>query len=84
MSGLGEHFVAEARHNFVARDSEELTIVRGQKLRVAPKELQPPSIPPGWLLACIATTSASKPGLVPANHISVLGRKRSDNPDVVQ
>ena len=84
MSGRGEHFIAEATHNFVARDSDELSLVRNQRLRVAPKELQPPALPPGWLLACTIDSSCSRQGLVPANHINVLGRKRRVDPDVVQ
>ena len=88
--GSDEHYIAECSHDFQARDSSELSMRKGQTLRLAPKHLQPPGIR-GWLLASSSSSLVSssvtfdseldssnamyKAGLVPANRIKVLGRR---------
>ena len=84
-SGKEEHYVAEAIHDFEARDEAELNMIKGQSLRLAPKHLQPQGLR-GWLLASSSSFSSSiddsftgevkyRTGLVPANRIKVLGRR---------
>ena len=84
-SGKEEHYVAEAIHDFEARDEAELSMIKGQSLRLAPKHLQPQGLR-GWLLASSSSFSSSiddsftgevkyRTGLVPANRIKVLGRR---------
>ena len=83
--GKEEHYVAEAIHDFEARDEAELSMIKGQSLRLAPKHLQPQGLR-GWLLASSSSFSSSiddsfagevkyRTGLVPANRIKVLGRR---------
>ena len=60
MSGVGDHYAAIATHDFKGRDSHELTFSKGHTLRVAPKNLQPPNVAPGWLLA-VNSTDGGRP-----------------------
>ena len=85
-TGIGEHYIAEAMHDFDARDEAELSMSKGQTLRLAPKHLQPTGLR-GWLLASSSSVlsgthigvnsseSMHVTGLVPANRIKVLGRR---------
>ena len=81
--GKGEHYIADVLHDFEARDEAELSILKGQTLRLAPKQLQPPGLR-GWLLAAASSSNTSGinssealyfTGLVPANRIKVIGRR---------
>ena len=80
-SGESEHFVGTAKFDFLARNEEELSLVKDQTIKIAPRQLQPPVR--DWFLA---TVDGEKIGLVPANYVKLLGRKRGSkpNPDVVQ
>lgn len=69
-SGADEHYMAVAQFDFQADGPNELSLVAGQELRLAPKELQPRVR--GWLLASVDGTRV---GLVPANYVKVLGAR---------
>ena len=71
MKGLAEHFVAQAEYSFEASRPDELSFQSGDRLRIAPTDLQT-SGNRGWLLA---TVDGEKSGLVPVNRIKILGRK---------
>ena len=71
MKGDAEHFVAQAEYNFDASRPDELSFRNGDRLRIAPTEMQT-SGNRGWLLA---TINGEKSGLVPVNRIKILGRK---------
>ncbi|ELU04457.1 hypothetical protein CAPTEDRAFT_163996 [Capitella teleta] len=70
-SGLDDHFVARADYDFQGNTDEELSFRRGQKIIVAPKDLQPRVR--GWILGSV---DGQRKGLVPANYVKVLGKKR--------
>ena len=85
-------------HDFEARDEAELSMSKGQSIRLAPKELQPTGLR-GWLLAASSDNSKLQPpgslqaGLVPANRIKVIGRRMrtlenpsqgKEKPDIVK
>eukprot|EP00795_Rhopilema_esculentum_P007495 gene7495-13272_t len=71
ITGDGEHFEAEAEYDFDAENEDEISFQAGDSLRVAPKQKQPHVR--GWLLASVDGKVA---GLVPANHVKILGRRR--------
>ena len=56
---------AVALYDFVAESNQELSFRAGQKLLVAPKELQPRDVR-GWMLA---TNDGNRVGLVPYNYL---------------
>ena len=69
MFGVGDHYAAIATHDFKGRDSHELTFSKGHTLRVAPKNLQPPNVAPGWLLAVNSTDGGTQDSLMlPYNY----------------
>ncbi|KAK6188970.1 hypothetical protein SNE40_005037 [Patella caerulea] len=68
--GQNDHFVADVLFDFTAQSTEEVSVQAGQKINVAPKELQPRVR--GWLLA----SNDGKTGLIPANYVKVLGKRR--------
>ncbi|XP_052001704.1 peroxisomal membrane protein PEX13-like [Xyrauchen texanus] len=70
-SGEDDHVVARAEYDFTATSEEEISLQAGDMLNLAPKELQPRVR--GWLLASI---DGETTGLVPANYVKVLGRRR--------
>jgi len=57
-------------YDFEAGSTGELSIRAGQRLRLAPKELQP-SVR-GWILG---STDGTAVGLIPANYIKILGKQ---------
>ncbi|ESO92453.1 hypothetical protein LOTGIDRAFT_120815 [Lottia gigantea] len=69
-SGEEDHFVADVVYDFTGETREEIAIKSGQRINIAPKEKQPKVR--GWLLGC----SEGKIGLVPANYVKVIGKKR--------
>jgi len=69
-TGEKSHFVAVALYDFEAGSTGELSIRAGQRLRLAPKELQP-SVR-GWILG---STDGTAVGLIPANYIKILGKQ---------
>ncbi|NXI84318.1 PEX13 protein, partial [Rhipidura dahli] len=70
-SGEDDHVVGRAEYDFNALSEEEISFRAGDMLRLAPKEQQPKIR--GWLLAsCDGQTT----GLVPANYIKILGKRR--------
>jgi len=71
LMGHSEHFEAEAEYDFDAENDDEISFLAGDTLRVAPKHKQPHVR--GWLLA---TVNGRVAGLVPANHVKILGRRR--------
>ena len=77
--GVGEHFLAKVLYLFETTREGELSIAKGQTIRLAPKHLQPRVR--GWLLASYEGSS----GLVPANYIKILGKTTGVvQPDIVQ
>lgn len=70
-SGEDDHVVARAEYDFTAASEEEISLQAGDMLNLAPKEQQPRVR--GWLLASV---DGQTTGLVPANYVKVLGRRR--------
>lgn len=70
-SGEDDHVVARAEYDFSAASEEELSLRTGDMLNLAPKEQQPRVR--GWLLASV---DGQTTGLVPANYVKVLGKRR--------
>lgn len=70
-SGEDDHVVARAEFDFTAASEEEISVRAGDMLNLAPKELQPRVR--GWLLASL---DGQTTGLVPANYVKVLGKRR--------
>ncbi|KAH9503345.1 Peroxisomal membrane protein PAS20 [Bulinus truncatus] len=58
-------------YSFQGQGSEELSFTAGQNIIIAPKELQPQVR--GWLLASV---DGQKTGMVPANYVSILGKRK--------
>ncbi|NXY02249.1 PEX13 protein, partial [Pteruthius melanotis] len=71
MSGENDHVVGRAEYDFNALSEEEISFRAGDVLRLAPKEQQPKIR--GWLLA---SYDGQTTGLVPANYIKILGKRR--------
>ncbi|XP_009990046.1 PREDICTED: peroxisome biogenesis factor 13, partial [Tauraco erythrolophus] len=70
-SGEGDHVVGRAEYDFNALSEEEISFRAGDMLKLAPKEHQPKIR--GWLLA---SYDGQTTGLVPANYIKILGKRR--------
>lgn len=70
-SGEDDHVVARAEFDFTAASEEEISLRAGDMLNLAPKEQQPRVR--GWLLASL---DGQTTGLVPANYVKVLGKRR--------
>ncbi|XP_054654607.1 peroxisome biogenesis factor 13 [Dunckerocampus dactyliophorus] len=70
-SGEDDHVVARAEYDFTASTEEEISFRAGDMLNLAPKEQQPRVR--GWLLASLDGQTA---GLVPANYVKVLGKRK--------
>ncbi|KAG9328064.1 hypothetical protein JZ751_016654 [Albula glossodonta] len=70
-NGDDDHVVARAEFDFTAASEEEISIRAGDMLNLAPKEQQPRIR--GWLLASL---DGQATGLVPANYVKVLGKRR--------
>ncbi|XP_028323930.1 peroxisome biogenesis factor 13 [Gouania willdenowi] len=70
-SGEDDHVVARAEYDFTAASEEEVSLRAGDMLNLAPKEQQPRVR--GWLLASV---DGQTTGLVPANYVKVLGKRR--------
>ncbi|XP_024152775.1 peroxisome biogenesis factor 13 [Oryzias melastigma] len=70
-SGEDDHVVARAEYDFSAASEEEISLRAGDMLNLAPKEQQPRVR--GWLLASVDGQAI---GLVPANYVKVLGKRR--------
>ncbi|XP_071387533.1 peroxisome biogenesis factor 13 [Centroberyx affinis] len=70
-SGEDDHVVARAEYDFTAASEEEISVQAGDMLNLAPKEQQPRVR--GWLLASV---DGQTTGLVPANYVKVLGKRR--------
>ncbi|XP_054152994.1 peroxisomal membrane protein PEX13-like [Oppia nitens] len=67
LTGEDEHYEAIALYDFRTELNGELAFTVGQRLRVAPKDLQPRVR--GWLLATIDGKSF---GLIPANYVKIV------------
>uniref|UniRef100_A0A0N5CE19 Peroxisomal membrane protein PEX13 n=1 Tax=Strongyloides papillosus TaxID=174720 RepID=A0A0N5CE19_STREA len=75
-TGSGDHYTATGLYNFQGNSSNhELSFNKGDSLRVAPKNQQPPIR--GWLLA--SSEDGTRIGLVPINYIK-LERKTTSPP----
>ncbi|XP_078413025.1 peroxisome biogenesis factor 13 [Cetorhinus maximus] len=74
-SGEDDHVVAKAEYDFTAGSEEELTFRSSDLLNLAPKEQQPKVR--GWLLASL---DGQTTGLVPANYVRILGKRRGRRP----
>ncbi|XP_037321842.2 peroxisome biogenesis factor 13 [Pungitius pungitius] len=70
-SGEDDHVVARAEYDFLAASEGEISLRAGDMLNLAPKEHQ--SKVRGWLLASV---DGQTTGLVPANYVKVLGKRR--------
>lgn len=70
-SGEDDHVVARAEYDFSAASEEEISVRAGDMLNLAPKEQQPRVR--GWLLASVDGQTI---GLVPANYVKILGKRR--------
>ncbi|XP_035982054.1 peroxisome biogenesis factor 13 isoform X1 [Fundulus heteroclitus] len=70
-SGEDDHVVARAEYDFSASSEEEVSLRAGDMLNLAPKEQQPRVR--GWLLASV---DGQTTGLVPANYVKILGKRR--------
>lgn len=70
-SGEDDHVVARAEFDFTAASEEEISFQAGNMLNLAPKEQQPRIR--GWLLASL---DGQTTGLVPANYVKILGKRR--------
>ncbi|TSU37056.1 hypothetical protein Baya_12880 [Bagarius yarrelli] len=70
-SGEDDHVVARAEYDFTAASEEEISLQAGDMLNLAPKEQQPRVR--GWLLA---SADGQTTGLVPANYVKILGKRR--------
>ncbi|VDM60383.1 unnamed protein product [Angiostrongylus costaricensis] len=75
-TGSGAHYTAQALYDFHAANDKELSFMKGEILRVAPKEEQPRVR--GWLLA--SSQDGDRVGLVPINYIRIVGRKSVSPP----
>lgn len=62
-------YVATVLYDFIATNSDELSVKAGQKVCLAPKSLQPKHVP-GW---CKATDNVNV-GLLPYNYVKVIGQ----------
>ncbi|XP_044285381.1 peroxisome biogenesis factor 13 [Varanus komodoensis] len=70
-SGEDDHVVGRAEYDFTAVSEEEISFRVGEMLKLAPKEQQPKIR--GWLLA---SRDGQTTGLVPANHVRILGKRK--------
>nr|XP_020633037.1 peroxisome biogenesis factor 13 [Pogona vitticeps] len=70
-SGEDDHVVGRAEYDFSAVSEEEISFRAGEMLKLAPKEQQPKIR--GWLLA---SRDGQTTGLVPANYIRILGKRK--------
>lgn len=70
-SGEDDHVVARAEYDFVAVSDEEISFRAGDMLNLALKEQQPKVR--GWLLASL---DGQTTGLIPANYVKILGKRR--------
>ncbi|XP_019404774.1 PREDICTED: peroxisome biogenesis factor 13 [Crocodylus porosus] len=70
-SGEDDHVVGKAEYDFSTVSEEEISFHAGDMLKLAPKEQQPKIR--GWLLASV---DGQTTGLVPANYIKILGKRR--------
>ncbi|KAM4607978.1 peroxisome biogenesis factor 13 [Polymixia lowei] len=70
-SGEDDHAVARAEYDFTAASEEEISLQAGDMINLAPKEQQPRVR--GWLLASV---DGHTTGLVPANYVKILGKRR--------
>ncbi|XP_054843549.1 peroxisome biogenesis factor 13 isoform X2 [Eublepharis macularius] len=70
-SGEDDHVVGRAEYDFSAASEEEISFRAGEMLTLAPKERQPKIR--GWLLA---SRDRQTTGLVPANYVRILGKRK--------
>ncbi|XP_033001032.1 peroxisome biogenesis factor 13 [Lacerta agilis] len=70
-SGEDDHVVGRAEYDFNAVSEEEISFRAGEMLKLAPKERQPKIR--GWLLA---SRDGQTTGLVPANYVRILGKRK--------
>nr|7Z0I_A Chain A, Peroxisomal membrane protein PEX13 [Homo sapiens] len=70
-SGEDDHVVARAEYDFAAVSEEEISFRAGDMLNLALKEQQPKVR--GWLLASL---DGQTTGLIPANYVKILGKRK--------
>lgn len=70
-SGQSDHVVAKVEYSFEAENDDEITVKAGDMLNLAPKEQQPQIR--DWVLASL---DGETTGMVPANHVKILGIRR--------
>lgn len=66
--GISEHFLAEVQFPYKAVNKDELSVTKGDNIRIAPKHKQPAI--KGWILASKDEVS----GLVPANYVKIVSK----------
>ncbi|XP_077670107.1 peroxisome biogenesis factor 13 isoform X2 [Eretmochelys imbricata] len=74
-NGDDDHVIGRAEYDFTAVSEEEISFRAGDMLKLAPKVFlseQQPKVR-GWLLA---SRDGQTTGLVPANYIKILGKRR--------
>lgn len=71
----GDHIMGRALYDFHSNRTDEISFSTGDVMILAPQEHQPRVR--GWLLAA----KGDKVGLVPANHVDVLGRNSTASSD---
>lgn len=71
LTGEDEHYIGKALYAFTTNAQGELPLTVGQKIIIAPKDVQPRI--GDWLLAAID----GKTGLVPANYVKIIEHKPS-------
>lgn len=67
MTQEDSHYIGEALYNFNTDKEEEIPLVVGQKVIIAPKEQQPKVR--DWLLA---TVDGKRSGLIPMNYVKIV------------
>lgn len=65
----GRHFIAIGLNDFNARNKNELSFTKGQKLFIKPETLQPNS---KWLLACTSDKEQIQIGVIPLNLVKII------------
>ncbi|CAD5122158.1 DgyrCDS10606 [Dimorphilus gyrociliatus] len=71
--GKSPHFICQVNYDFEGRQEDEISVKQGEKLRVAPQEMQTVQ---NWL---ICATPSGKIGLVPQNYIKIIGKGRIED-----
>ncbi|XP_067936075.1 peroxisomal membrane protein PEX13-like [Watersipora subatra] len=72
INGMTNHVVGECKYDFLATHEDELPVKQGQRINLAPADLQPRLRENDWLVA----SDGEKSGIVPASYIRILGTRQ--------